>query len=196
MKKMIAVLKKNNGYARTGDLKSAGINSRKIVKALDAGLIEKIKTGFYKLADYEWSEFDSLLDVCNADDKVVISLLSALTYYGLSTFNPSDVYLTIPEKSAPPKILFPPVRIFYSSEKIYHIGIELIQLKKGVLRIYDREKTICDMFRYRHKLGDDVAIEGLKNYMMSRGKNINKLMKYAEICRIKSVISPFIAGMV
>lgn len=196
MEKVVSFLKKNRGYARARDLKGAGINSRKIAKALDLGVIDKIKTGFYKLNDYECSEFDSFLDVCNADSKVVISLLSALTYHGLSTFNPSDVYVTIPEKSTPPKIIFPPVRIFYSSEKIYRVGIEEVQLKKGVLRIYNKEKTICDMFRYRHKLGEDVAIEGVKNYINSRDKNINKLMEYADICRIKAVITPVLSGII
>jgi len=122
--------------------------------------------------------------------------LSALEFYDLTTFNPPDVYIAIPHNRKAPKIIYPPVRIFYFRERFYKPGIEIINTKYGDVKIYNREKTVCDMFRYRNKLGEDVALEGLKNYLASEYASIRKLREYGDICQVKTLILPYMKAII
>jgi predicted transcriptional regulator of viral defense system len=126
----------------------------------------------------------------------VIALASALAHYGLTTFVPSEVYVAIPLSDKPPRISFPPIRFFYYPERFYHAGIEEIKTQAGKVRIYNKEKTICDMFRYRNKIGENLALEALKNYLRRRDADIGKLNEYAVICQVKTVMLPYVKAMV
>ena len=203
---IVSYLKKHGGYARMKELKKSSIYARDIAKLLDQGVIEKVKPGLYRLAKIETikPEFNepgklpsaSIIDVCHAMPEGVICLASALEFYGLTTFNPSEVNVAIPNSAKPPKILYPPVKIFYFRERFYKPGIEQIKTQAGIVKIYNREKTICDMFRYRKKIGEDIALEGLKNYLKLEDANINKLREYAEICQVKTVMMPYLKALV
>lgn len=195
MEELINFFMKNKGYGRMKDLKVHKIHTRKIKKALEEEIIEKIKPGVYKLIDYIWDENESLFDVCKANSKAIICLLSALSYYDLTDFNPKEVYIALPQNSVGLKLDYPPVRIFYFSSKTYKAGIEEVELPGGKLKIYNIEKSICDIFRFRNKLGEDVAIESLKKYLKGPGYDINKLMKYAEICKVKKNMTPYLKAL-
>lgn len=195
MEKMIGIFRAHGGYARMTDLKSSKIQTRDISRAVSTGLIEKIKPGLYKLKDYRWEEHSALVDVCRAKREAVICLISALEYHGLTTLNPSEITVAVPHNTDRFKLLYPPIRLFYFRESFYSPGIETIETKHGGIRIYNREKTICDMFRYRKKLGEDLALEGLKNYLRSRDANINRLKKYADICQVKTVMMPYLKAI-
>ncbi len=188
---------KEHGYARMKDLKEAGFHTRNISALLENGEIEKVKPGLYKIPEYGGHNYNSsFLDVIKAAPKGVICLMSAVSYYELSTVNPSEVFIAIPLYEKPPKIEYPPIRVFYWPERNYKIGIEEIETSKGIIKIYDREKTICDLFRYRDKLGEDIAIEALKNYLKMKNFDVNKLRNYAEKMRIKTILSPYIKAII
>ena len=179
------------------DIKKSFFQTSDVKKLLEQGIIEKIKPGLYKLSELEDEDISiSFLDVCHAVPKGVICLLSALDYYSLTTFNPSEVYVAIPNSAKPPVVDYPPVKVFYFVDRFYSVGIEEIKTKHGVVRIYNKEKTICDMFRYRDKLGMDVALEGLKEYFKTRKFNIPKLLEYAEICQVKTILTPYLKVLV
>jgi predicted transcriptional regulator of viral defense system len=191
-------LDQNGGYARMKELKEASFHTRDIAKLIETGILEKIKSGMYRLADVALNgdEHFQMVDVCTAFPKAVICLASALDMHDLSTFYPSQIYVAVPHNTRIPKIEYPPMRVFYFNEKCYQLGVETIKARYGEFRVYDVEKTICDMFKYRKKIGEDLAIEGLQNYMGTRkGRNINKLMRYADVCRVKAVMSPYIKAM-
>jgi predicted transcriptional regulator of viral defense system len=137
-----------------------------------------------------------IMDVCRAIPEGVICLASALELYGLTTFNPSEIYVAIPNASKKPKIAYPPVKIFYFRDRFYGAGIEKVKAGDVTVNIYNREKTICDVFRYRNKIGEDIALEGLKNYMLRKDANINKLREYAEICRVKTIMMPYLKALI
>jgi len=122
--------------------------------------------------------------------------LSAFSYYELTTFNPSIISIAIHRKSWRPKIKYPPVEVCYFSTKQFEAGVDEIKIKGHVIRIYSPEKTICDCFRYRNKLGLDVAKEGLSEYLKSRDRNLEKLLEYAEICRVKKLLEIWLNAMV
>ena len=180
------------------ELKSASIQTREVSKLLKDGLIERIKPGLYRLPEIPSRlEFrETLVDVCRAIPGGVICLLSALEYHQLTTANPSEVYVAIPHSDKPPKIEYPPVKTFFFRERFFKPGIISQKTKAGTIRVYSREKTICDMFRYRMKLGEDVAIESLKNYVRSKGANLALLQEYAVKCQVKQVMTPYIRALV
>ncbi len=196
MDKLISIFKKHSGYARMKDIKETGIHTRNISKALFDGTIEKIKPGLYKLIDYPWDEHSSFFDICQSKNSAVICLSSALEYYGLTTFIPGEITVAVPHNTDKFQLDYPPIRVFYFSDNFYKVGIRKINIGKGVFKIYNQEKTIADMFRYRKKLGEDIALEGLKNYLKQKDANINKLREYAEICQVKTTMFPYLKALV
>jgi len=187
---------KHNGYARMNDLKENGFHTRVIAKALNDNIIEKIKPGLYKLVDYEWDENSSFVDITKVNSKAVICLNSALHYYNLSTINPNLVHVAVPNNTARFSLDYPPVKLFYFSDTIYPPEIIEIKGSNGSFKIYSIEKTICDAFRYRKRIGEDIALEALKNYMRRKESDLNRLYKVAKECKIDKVIEPYIKAMV
>ncbi len=197
MKKILNFFNKNNGYARMKELKEQSFQIRNIARLVKQGKIEKIKPGLYRLADMMDGKIRrSFIDVCSAMPKGVICLASSLSYYELTTFNPSEVYVAIPNKAKHTHMEFPPVKLYYFSDRFYKAGTETISTSQGVVRIYGMEKTICDMFRYRRKLGEDMAIEALRNYLRRKNADIAKLEQCAKICTVKAVITPYLKALV
>jgi len=197
MEKIIKYFHKHR-YLKMKDLKAASFQTRDIAKLLKQGIIHKIKPGLYRLDTYyDCNNIStSFIDICQAVPKGVICLISALDFHGLTTFNPADIYVAVPQGEKIPKIIYPPVKGYYFSKQIYSAGIEIYNTSYGVVKIYNKEKTICDMFHYRNKLGEDLALEGLKNYMQMKGYSINNLMKYAKICHVYSTIYPYLKAIV
>jgi len=209
MEKIIDYLEKHGGYALMKELKAASFQTRDIARLLKEGTIIKVKPGLYRLANLgnvviplpriksSGSTIShEIIDLSKALPDGVICLASALAFYELTTFNPSEIYVAIPNAAKVPKIDYPPLRVFYFRERFYKPGIERIEVPNCTIKIYNREKTICDMFRYRNKYGDDLALEGLKTYLSIKEANINKLRKYVDICQVKTVMMPYLKALV
>jgi len=196
VKELIQFFKQHKGYAQMKDLKAEGFHTRKIKSALEVGQIEKIKPGLYKLVDYPWNEESEFVDVCRAKESSVICLSSALEYYGLTTFSPPTITVAVPHNTDKFVLEYPPIQVFYFPFRFYQPGIENVQTLHGIVRIYNVEKTICDMFRYRKRLGEDLAIEGLKNYLKRQTSRIHKLREYAYILKVKTILLPYLKALV
>ncbi|MDP8221551.1 MAG: hypothetical protein P9X26_09405 [Candidatus Stygibacter frigidus] len=188
----------NNGYARMKNLKEAGFHTRTIAKALQDGLIEKIKPGLYKLVDYQWDENSSFVDVCMAKKDAVICLSSALQYYNLSSINPGIISVAVPHNTAKFELDYPPIKTFYFSDIIYPLEIDRKQTRQGYFNIYSLEKTICDIFLYRNKVGEDIVLESLKNYLQNMNVNLPKLYSVAKQFNqnVLGVMEPYIKAMI
>lgn len=193
MEKLIKYFEKH-GYARMKELKEKSFHTGHISQLLQEGFIFKIKPGLYRINEFKKSPEvkESYLDICRAVPEGVLYLISALDFHNLTTFNPTEIYIAIPHNKKAPKIFYPPAKFFYLYNNFYSTGIEEFKTKYGNIRVYDREKTICDMFRYRNKLGEDLAIEGLKNYLNSPDENIEKLMNYSERYKVKTILTPYL----
>jgi len=209
MEKIITYFKIHGGYALMKELKAASFQTRDIARLLKEGTIIKVKPGLYRLVTLGdvvirlprikgsgSTISQELIDVSKALPDGVICLASALAFYDLTTFNPSEIYVAIPNAAKVPKIDYPPLRVFYFRERFYKPGIEKIEVPNCTIRIYNKEKTICDMFRYRNKYGEDLALEGLKTYLSRKEANVNKLRKYAEICQVKTIMMPYLKALV
>lgn len=186
----------NNGYAKMKAMKEDGFQTRTISKALKDNIIEKIKPGLYKLFDYDWDENSSFIDIYNVKKEAVICLSSALHYYNLSTINPEVIHVAVPHNTARFTIDYPPVKVFFYSNSTYPLEINTVKVGKSNFNIYSIEKTLCDSFRYRTKIGEDIFLEALKNYLNLPIFNLNKLYQIAKQCKIDKKIEPYIKAMV
>lgn len=195
---IIEYLESHNGYAKTRDLRRLGLQVRQISALVKDGTLSKIKRGLYKLSDTPIYEHSQLVDICIAKPQAVIALASALEYYSLTTYSPSEITIALPHNYSYPtfKGSTLPVKVYYFPKSYYEHGIETVKTKGGTIQIYSKEKTICDMFRYRKTFGDDIALEGLKNYLTTKNANIQLLQRYAALCNVTSIITPYIKAMV
>ena len=197
MDAIIRYFRARGGYARMKDLKKRSFHPRDISRLVQKGTLEKVKPGLYRLAELENSSGVSttLIDVCQAVPQGIVCLASALAYHELTTHNPSEIYIAIPNSAKPQKLPYPPVRFFYFRERFYKPGIARLKTTTGEVKVYNKEKTVCDMFRYRKKLGADLALEGLRNYLKLKEANVNRLGHFAELCQVKTVMMPYLKAI-
>lgn len=196
MKETIEIFKKNHGYAYLKTLKKTGVHTDRVRTLVEKGIIERVKPGLYKLADMPAVAEQGMIDICMAMPRAVVCLHSALSYYDFTTTVPSFVMIALPRGSKPAKVTYPPFKVFHFAEKNYQPGIEEVETESGIFRIYNPEKTLVDCFRYRNRLGEDVALEGLQNYLKSRKAKLSKLTGMAKEGRMFNVIKPYIEATI
>jgi len=194
MQRMIEIFKSNKGYARMKELKEEGIHTRVIVVGVRKGIIEKIKPGLYKLIHYPFDENESFASVCRANERAVIALLSAASYYELTTYDPPEIYVAVPHNTDKFELAYPPMKVYYYIDKYYQPGITEIQTESGKIKVYTKEKTIVDLFRYSNKLGEDVALECLKTYLRSKNRKVNLLADTAQKTGMYKKMEAYIKG--
>jgi predicted transcriptional regulator of viral defense system len=195
-KKIRKTFADRNGFAATKDLLAVGIHPRDIRKMRDEGRIVRLRKGLYRLADIPLVSNQGFVDLAHAVPEGVICLLSALSYHELTTFNPVKNSMAICRGSRQPRVEHPPVEFYRFSKWQFEAGISHIRISNSEVRIYDPEKTVCDCFRYRGKLGLDVAKEGLAEYLKRRDRSLEKLLEYAGICRVKPLLKTWLDAMV
>jgi len=190
------VIRENGGVATSALLHANGIDNRLIAKLVASGTIDRVQRGVFQLADVGDSN-DQFVLACSIVPSGVVALLSALEYHQLTTFMAREINLAIPRSAWAPKLpVYPPMKLTFFSDSAYSLGITTLNHNGGCIRIYDPEKTVCDIFRYRHKLGQDIALEAIKEYMRRKPRSIQKLMEYAKILRIDKKIRPFLEALV
>jgi len=180
---------------RTKEALHAGIHPRTLYAMRDDGVIEKLSRGLYRLADLPPLGDPDLVSVAGRAPGGVICLISALAFHKLTTQVPHEVYLAVSRDSEPPRIDYPPVRVFRFSDKVFAQGIQTPQVDGVSLRIYSPEKTLADCFKYRNKLGLDVALEALRLYLGTRGRNVDLLMDFAKLCRVGKVVQSYLEAL-
>ncbi|MHA6534595.1 type IV toxin-antitoxin system AbiEi family antitoxin domain-containing protein [Paenibacillus sp. BAC0078] len=191
------VLNKHNGLARTKDFIEAGISPYYIKKLESVGEIERVKQGVYRHSSQDNEPLNEMVEVSKLVPKGVICLLSALSYYELTTYNPWEYHIAIHRGGKKPKLPgYPPIKIIYLADVQYKVGIDEVCIDGFAVKIYDREKTICDIVRYREKLGIDLMKEGLRSYLQSPHKNITKLVSYADKLRIRTVLQKYLEVLI
>jgi predicted transcriptional regulator of viral defense system len=162
----------------------------------DAGMIVRESRGLYRLANAEPSSYIDLVQVALRIPKGVICLISALSFHDLTTQIPHQVYVALPIYAEKPRLEYPPLRLFWLSQKTYSVGLENHELDGILVKIYGIEKTIADCFKFRNKVGLDVALEALRDYRKREGFNIGTLLHYARIDRVERVIKPYLEAII
>ena len=184
------------GIARARDFKAAGIPLVYLKRLVDAGEIVRLRRGLYQDSDRvgEHVEHD-LAEAARLVPNGVISLISALRHYELTTQLPHAVWMTIPHKARTPKATGLKLEIVRATGDALTAGIEQVTIEGVKVPIYSIAKTVADCFKYRRHVGEDVAIEALRDALQQRKTTASELMKFAAIDRVASRIEPFIKAM-
>ena len=197
--------KKALGYAldhgpfRPRDVAELGVHPEDIRRLRRKSLLVRIERGLYDLADAEPDHNQSRVEICKRVPKGVLCLISALNYHEIGTQIPHNVWLAIPSKAARPRIEYPPIELTYLTDKMYLIGIEEHQTQAGTFRVYGIAKTLVDCFRFRNKVGLDIAVEALREVVLNRrryGITIGQISELARKCRIGEVMRPYLEALI
>lgn len=190
------IFRTHNGYLRTSEATRLGIAPRTLYAMRDRELLEQVSRGIYRLAELPELANPDLVEVALRIPKGVICLISALAFHNLTTQIPHQISLALPQHSAKSRLDYPPLRFFWLSPPSYEAGIEEHLLDNVPVRIYSVEKTIADCFKFRHKIGQNVALEALKDYFMSGRFQIELLLNYARINRVERIMRPYMEALI
>lgn len=178
------------------EFSSVGIDTKTLTRMVDEGEIQRIARGLYTAIDYTPGTHHSLIESCKLIDTGVVCLLSALSFHGIGTQNPSDVWIAIPRGTRTPRVSEYPIQIFLFSGDAYSSGLEEHTVDGVVINVYCIAKTIADCIKYRNKIGLDVALEALKDVIQNKRASVDELLHYAKICRVEKVMKPYMESLV
>lgn len=180
---------------RPQDLARARIPRNYLTRLVARGKLQRLDRGIYTAAPLPISEHISLLEVAGKVPKGVICLLSALIFHDIGTQIPREVWIAIDVKAWTPRISAPAVRIMRFSGPALHFGVEEHEVKGGKIRVFTPAKTVADCFKFRHKIGMDVALEALRETYRQRKASMNQLFEAAKVCRVANVMKPYLESL-
>ena len=180
---------------RTRDVDSAGASHALLASLTDEGRLLKLGRGLYALPDRSASEYDSFAEVTTRSQSGVLCLLSALHFHDLTTQQSSDVWLAMPHKARAPSFDYPPLRVIRMSGPAMTEGVEIADLAGVRVRVFSVAKTVADCFKFRNKIGVDVALEALREAWNGKRTTMDDLWRYAEICRVANVMRPYLEAV-
>ena len=194
--KQILELAREKGIIRAEDVEAVGISRNYLYRMHKEGLLDKSAVGLYTLPEPPVTENSSLAEVAKRLPHAVVCLISALSYHGITTQIPHEIWLTIPRGSWRPKVEYPPLNLTYVSGPAYSFGIREHAINGVAVKIYSPAKTVADCFKFRNKVGLDVAIEALREAWRSRKVTMDELLEAAEIDRVSKIMRPYLDATV
>ncbi|HZK02566.1 MAG TPA: type IV toxin-antitoxin system AbiEi family antitoxin domain-containing protein [Anaerovoracaceae bacterium] len=183
--------KRRGGVLKTAELRELGLSSRQIKRFVDDGVITRIKRGFYELTDYVVQE---KIIIARLFTQAVIFLESALFYYGYTDRIPLAWQIAVNRysKTTQYDIDYPPIEPYYLEPKLLEIGVDIMEIDGVKVRIYNKDRTICDVLRYENKLEKEVFNNAITRYTKDPEKNIRRLFEYADIFNIKNKVQLYV----
>jgi predicted transcriptional regulator of viral defense system len=192
----VLALLRQRGVIRSRDLGRRGLDTKLLTRLEREGRIERRARGIYTLSDADLGERETLLEVATRIPHGVACLLTALSFHKLTTQNPAKVWLAIERDARAPRAQDLPLRVIRMSGTAFRAGIETHRINGVRVRVYDAPKTVVDCFKFRNKVGLDVAIEALRDYLRRRGTTTDALWRYARIDRVANIMRPYIEAVV
>jgi predicted transcriptional regulator of viral defense system len=186
----------NSSILRASTAIDLGIPQHIIYKMVEVGELVRESQGIYRLRESEPLGNPDLVQISLRVPRAVICLISALYFYELTTQPPHQVQIALPRNVKTPKIEYPPIKAFHLSRLSYEAGIKEHTLDGVPVKIYSQEKTIADCVKFREKIGVNIALEALKDYLKSPRPNIQLMMKYAKVNRVENVIRPYLEALI
>ena len=194
-KKAKAIFREHGGLLRTRDIIALGVQPRTLYAMRDAGELEQVSRGLYRLAGLPPLGNPDLVTVALRVPQGVICLISALAFHEITTQVPHQVYIALGPKAKKPRIDHPPVRVVWLGGKVFTEGVETHKIDGVSVNIFCPEKTVADCFKFRNKIGMDVVIEALRLCRQRKRSSIEKLLDYARICRVEKIMKPYLEAM-
>lgn len=183
------------GVVRPRDLEAHGIPRGRIYQLLDKSLVRREGRGLYVAVDYPYTSEHTLAQVAKRVPRAVVCLLSALQFHQLTTQAPHEVWIALPEKARIPRLDYPKVRVVRFSEGMLSYSVVSHEITGVSVRITSPARTVVDCFRYRNKVGLDVAIEALRDVLQSRKATVDEILRAADVSRARNVIRPYLEAL-
>lgn len=193
--KSVLDLSLRRGLLRARDFSALDVPTVVLTRLVRAGKLERIGRGVYMFPDAQISEHHSHAEVALRAPRGVICLLTALRVHEIGTQSPFQLWLALPTGTKTPRIDYPPIRAVHMSGQSYSEGIEFIQAEGVSVPIFNAAKTVADCFKFRNKVGLDVALEALREGWRERKFTMDDLWRYAELNRVSKVIRPYMESL-
>ena len=179
------------GVLRPRDLDAHGIPRIYLSRLCERGYLQRVGRGLYVLPHADVSEHHTLAEACKRVPHGVVCLLSALRFHGLTTQSPFEVWLAIANKAWRPHVDYPRLRFLRYSARALEAGVEEHAIEGVIVCIYNPAKTVVDCFKYRNKIGVDIAVQALRDCRRQRRCTNDELWHFAKICRVANVMRPY-----
>lgn len=188
-------LARRQGLIRPRDVEGRGFSRMALSALVRQGKLIRLCRGLYSLPDRPVSEHATLAEVASKHPGVLVCLLSALQFHGLTTQSPFEVWVAIPNKARAPKMGYPPLRIVRFSGDALTEGVEEHLVDGITVRVTSVAKTVADCFKYRNKIGLDVALEAMREAWNARRVKMDELWHCAQVCRVANVMRPYLEAL-
>jgi predicted transcriptional regulator of viral defense system len=183
------------GLIRPRDLTERGLPTVALTRLVRQGRLQRVGRGLYALPDRPVSEHNALAEVARKHPQAIVCLLSALRFHDLTTQSPFEVWLAIPNKARAPKMDYPPLRIVRFSGAALTRGVEDHVIDGVPVRVTGVARTVADCFKFRNKIGLDVALEALQEAWRAKRASMDELWRYATLCRVANVMRPYMESL-
>lgn len=196
-KAAIEDLARKLGLLRIKDLRKQGLHPEQLQRLVKAGKMTRIDRGLYRLTDFEWGANDAFATVCKMQPEAIICLLSALFYHHIGTQSPHEIWIALPQgRCRPPRLETLTMRLFRFSEASLKSGVERIIVGGVEVKITTPARTVADCFKFRNKVGLDVALEALREGWQARRYTMDEILEQARLCRVEKVMQPYLETVV
>jgi predicted transcriptional regulator of viral defense system len=185
----------HHGILRSSEARKLGIHPQTLSRMLADGRLIKEERGLYRLSEIQPSGDPDLIHIAKLVPRGIICLVSALRFHELTTQIPKAIWLAIRQDMKKPKFTHPPIEVIWLSGDAYTSGIETHEMDGIEVSIYNPEKTVADCFKFRNKIGLEIAIEALQEYLRQPNRDLDLLLHYARIDRIRNVIEPYLRAL-
>ncbi|WP_070415629.1 type IV toxin-antitoxin system AbiEi family antitoxin domain-containing protein [Sediminispirochaeta bajacaliforniensis] len=186
----------NNSIVSSRELADSGVHRETIRRLIESGEMIRIARGLYSSPQFIPAEKYSLIVAQKTVKRGVVCLMSALSFHEIGTQNPSEVWMAISRPGRIPTVDNIPMKVITFSGASFTEGIETHQIDDDEIKVYCISKTVADCFKYRNKIGLDVAIEALKDVIQNKRTSIEEIIHYAEVCRVRKIMRPYMESIV
>ena len=194
-KQRINKLLARGATVRSRELVDAGLRRSELSRLVAAGKVVRLARGLYAAPGYQGGEHGALVAVATRAPRTLFCLLTALRFHDLTTQAPFEVWIAIGNKAHPPRLDYPPVRVVrYTSESLT-AGVEAHRVEGTLIRVTSPAKTVADCFKFRNKIGLDVALEALREARRSKKASADEMWRYARLNRVANVIRPYLEAL-
>lgn len=191
----VQTLLRRAGTARSRELVAAGMTRSQLSRMVAAGQLVRVARGLYAMPGYQSGEHGALVAVAKRAPGVLFCLLTALRIHELTTQAPFEVWIAIGNKDHPPRLDYPPLRTVRFSDAALTAGVETRWVDGTAVRVTSVAKTVADCFKFRNKIGLDVALEALREARREKKVSADELWRYAKINRVANVMRPYLEAV-
>lgn len=184
-----------HGLVRPRDIEALGIPREYLLRLHRQGKLDRAGRGLYTLPDATITERHSYAEVAKRVPDAVLCLLSALAFHEITTQNPASVWIALGQGARKPVLASPSLRVIRLSGPSLTEGVEDHRVEGVPVRVYSAAKTVADCFKFRNKIGLDVALEALKDSLRQKKATISEIYHFAKICRVSNVIRPYMEAL-